>query len=294
MDKEKLVYLDGEYLPQSQAKLSVYDHGFLYGDGVFEGIRAYNGRVLKLKEHIDRLYASAKAIYLTIPVSKEEMFEIVLSSFRKNNITDGYCRLVVSRGVGDLGLDPKKSKNPSIICIANNIQLYPKEMYNVGIPIVTASQRRNKANAIDPQIKSLNYLNNILAKIEAGRCGVQEAVMLNEDGIVAECTGDNIFIVKDNIIYTPPISVGILEGITRNIFIDLAKKNGIETYEKEFTLFNLYNADECFLTGTGAEAMPVIKVDERIIGTGEVGAITKKLLELFHNLVRNEGEVIFK
>ena len=161
MDKEKLVYLDGEYLPQSQAKLSVYDHGFLYGDGVFEGIRAYNGRVLKLKEHIDRLYASAKAIYLTIPVSKEEMFEIVLSSFRKNNITDGYCRLVVSRGVGDLGLDPKKSKNPSIICIANNIQLYPKEMYNVGIPIVTASQRRNKANAIDPQIKSLNYLNNI-------------------------------------------------------------------------------------------------------------------------------------
>ena len=294
MDKEKLVYLDGEYLPQSQAKLSVYDHGFLYGDGVFEGIRAYNGRVLKLKEHIDRLYASAKAIYLTIPVSKEEMFEIVLSSFRKNNITDGYCRLVVSRGVGDLGLDPKKSKNPSIICIANNIQLYPKEMYNVGIPIVTASQRRNKANAIDPQIKSLNYLNNILAKIEAGRCGVQEAVMLNEDGIVAECTGDNIFIVKDNIVYTPPISVGILEGITRNIFIDLAKKNGIETYEKEFTLFNLYNADECFLTGTGAEAMPVIKVDERIIGTGEVGTITKKLLELFHNLVRNEGEVIFK
>ncbi len=286
------IYIDGEFYPKSQAKISVFDHGLLYGDGVFEGIRAYNGRVFKLKEHIDRIFDAAKAIMLTIPMSKEELTNVVVESCRVNELRDGYIRLVVTRGTGDLGLSPTKCPKASVICIADTITLYPKEMYETGMPVITASQRRNNATIIDPQVKSLNYLNNILAKIEANRAGVPEAIMLTQMGIVAECTGDNIFIIKDGVIYTPPISCGILDGITRRTIMELARKDGINVVEKEFTLFNVYNADECFLTGTGAECIAVTSADGRTIGDGVAGPITKKLLKIFHEYVRNEGTEI--
>ncbi|HOA79590.1 MAG TPA: branched-chain-amino-acid transaminase [Defluviitaleaceae bacterium] len=294
MSNELIIYLDGEYVKESEAKISVFDHGVLYGDGIFEGIRAYNGRIFKCKEHIDRLYAAAKAIMLEIPLTKEEMKEVLLETCRKNNLRDAYIRLVVTRGKGDLGLNPNNCEKPSVFCIASNITLYPPEMYEKGMPIVTAAQRRNMATIVDPQIKSLNYLNNILAKIEANRAGVPEALMLNHDGIVAECTGDNIFIVKDGVIYTPPIHIGILDGITRKTVIELAREMGIEVYEKEFTLFNVYNADECFLTGTAAEAIAVTKVDERVIGNGFAGPITKKILEAFQKYANSNGEPIYE
>lgn len=294
MSDELIIYLDGEYVKESEAKVSVFDHGLLYGDGVFEGIRAYNGRIFKCKEHIDRLYAAAKAIMLEIPLTKEEMKEVLLETCRRNHLRDAYIRLVVTRGKGDLGLSPTKCSKPSVFCIASSITLYPPEMYEKGMPIITASQRRNKATIVDPQIKSLNYLNNILAKIEANRAGVPEALMLNHDGIVAECTGDNIFIVKDGVLYTPPIHIGILDGITRRTIIDLAKDMGIEVYEKEFTLFNVYNADECFLTGTAAEAIAVTNVDGRVIGNGVAGPITKKLLEAFQKYANSTGEPIYE
>ena len=258
---QRIIYLDGNYVREEEAKISVFDHGVLYGDGVFEGIRVYNGRVFKCEEHINRLYNAAKAIMLEIPMSKEEMTEVLLETCRRNQIKDGYVRLVITRGKGDLGLNPVSCKVASVFCIAGSITLYPDEMYIKGMPIITAVQRRNKATIVDPQIKSLNYLNNILAKIEANRAGVPEALMLNHDGVVAECTGDNIFIVKDNVIYTPPIYIGILDGITRNTVIELAKELGYEVKESEFTLFNVYSADECFLTGTAAEAIPVTNVD---------------------------------
>lgn len=289
MGSEEFVYIDGKYYSKADAKISVYDHGLLYGDGVFEGIRVYSSKILKLHAHVDRLYNSAKSIFMTIPVSKDEMCNIVKESCKKNNIDNGYVRLVVTRGIGDLGLDPRKCSQHSIICIAANIQLYPKEFYEKGLSIVTATQRRNKATIVDPQIKSLNYLNNILAKIEATRNGVNEAIMLNEDGIVAECTGDNIFIIKDNVIFTPPMHAGILNGITRQIVLELAQKNKMPLFEKIFTLFNLYNADECFLTGTAAEVVPVIKVDERVIGDGKPGPVTNKLLTLFRDYVTKQG-----
>lgn len=294
MQGDQLIYIDGQFYSKSDAKVSVYDHGLLYGDGVFEGIRIYNDRVLRLKDHIDRLYDSAKAIYLNIPATKEEMTEIVRESCRKNGLNNGYIRLIVTRGVGDLGLDPRKSPKPSIICIAASIVLYPEECYQKGMAIITATQRRNKATIVDPQIKSLNYLNNIFAKVEAGRCGVGEALMLNEDGIVAECTGDNIFVIKNNVIYTPPRHVGILCGITRQIIIELARASNIDVREEEFTLFNVYSADECFLTGTAAEAIPVIQVDGRIIGTGSPGPITAVLLAKYREYVQNEGSSIYK
>lgn len=290
---EKIIYLDGEYVKESEAKVSVFDHGVLYGDGVFEGIRAYNGRIFRCEEHVDRLYAAAKAILLDIPATKQEMTDILLETCRKNNLKDGYIRLVVTRGKGDLGLSPKNCPKPTIFCIAADIQLYNEEMYTKGMPIVTSAQRRNKATIVDPQIKSLNYLNNILAKIEANRAGVPEALMLNHDGIVAECTGDNIFIVKDNVIYTPPIHIGILDGITRRTAIELAQKLGYEVKEKEFTLFNVYNADECFLTGTAAEAIPVTSVDGRVIGEGVCGSVTKSLLEAFQEYANSNGTDIF-
>ncbi|NLK97904.1 MAG: branched-chain-amino-acid transaminase [Epulopiscium sp.] len=293
MSDELIIYLDGEYVKKSEAKISVFDHGVLYGDGVFEGIRAYNGRIFKCKEHIDRIYAAAKAIMLDIPMTKDEMKEVLLETCRRNNLRDAYIRLVVTRGAGDLGLSPTKCPKPTVFCIAATIELYPPEMYEKGMPVITAAQRRNKATIVDPQIKSLNYLNNILAKIEANRAGVPEAIMLNHDGIVAECTGDNIFIVKDGVIYTPPIHIGILDGITRRTIIDLAKEMGIEVYEKEFTLFNVYNADECFLTGTAAEAIAVTQVDGRVIGDGVAGPITKKLLEAFQAYANSNGEPIY-
>ncbi len=289
-----VIYLDGKFVNEDEAKLSVFDHGVLYGDGVFEGIRAYNSRIFRCEEHIDRLYAAAKAIMLNIPISKQEMTEVLLETCRKNNIKDGYIRLVVTRGKGDLGLNPKNCPMPSIFCIAATIQLYPEEMYTKGMPIVTAAQRRNKATIVDPQIKSLNYLNNILAKMEANRAGVPEALMLNHDGIVAECTGDNIFIVKNNVVYTPPIHVGILDGITRLTAMELAEKLGYKVIEKEFTLFNVYNADECFLTGTAAEAIPVTSVDERVIGDGAAGPITTRILHAFKEYANSNGTDIYK
>lgn len=290
---QRIIYLDGNYVREEEAKISVFDHGILYGDGVFEGIRVYNGRVFKCEEHINRLYNAAKAIMLEIPMSKEEMTEVLLETCRRNQIKDGYVRLVITRGKGDLGLNPVSCKVASVFCIAGSITLYPDEMYIKGMPIITAVQRRNKATIVDPQIKSLNYLNNILAKIEANRAGVPEALMLNHDGVVAECTGDNIFIVKDNVIYTPPIYIGILDGITRNTVIELAKELGYEVKESEFTLFNVYSADECFLTGTAAEAIPVTNVDGRIIGNGEAGPVTTRLLEAFKAYANNNGRDIY-
>ncbi len=287
-----LIYLDGKFVNKEDAQGSVFDHGFLYGDGVFEGIRAYNGRVFKLKEHIDRIFAAAKAIMLDIPMSKEELTKVVVESCKVNNLKDAYIRLIVSRGVGDLGLSPTKCAGASVICIAGTISLYPAEMYKSGIPVITSVQRRNKATILDPQIKSLNYLNNILAKIEANRANAQEAIMLTEDGLVAECSGDNIFIIKDNVIYTPPVYLGILDGITRNTVIELARKAGYELVEKEFTLFNVYNSDECFLTGTGAECIAVTSVDDRTISTGVAGPITTDLLKIFQNYVTTVGEPI--
>jgi branched-chain amino acid aminotransferase len=293
MSLEKWVYVDGDYCKKEEAKVSVFDHGYLYGDGIFEGIRFYNGRVFKLDEHIERLYMSAKAIFMEIPMTKQEMIDALLETIRRNNLRDGYIRLVVSRGKGDLGLSPTKCPKPFVLIIADSITLYPNEMYEKGMKVITASTRRNNPLSIDPQVKSLNYMNNILAKIEANRVGVPEAIMLNNSGYVAECTGDNIFIVKDGIVYTPPIHVGVLDGITRKTAMYICEKMGIEVYEKEFTLYNVYNADECFLTGTAAEAIAVTEADERIIGNGRPGPITKRILEAFRDIVKNEGTDIY-
>lgn len=287
-----IIYCDGKYVDRDNAVISVFDHGFLYGDGVFEGIRAYNGRVFKLKEHIDRLYESANAILLKIPVSRQEMAEIVKETVRRNNLLDAYIRLVVSRGTGDLGLDPKKCPKSFVLCIAGTITLYPQTMYDNGLEVVTVSTRRNNPNSLNPRIKSLNYLNNILAKIEANRAGVMEAVMLNQDGYVCEGTGDNIFIVKDGVLKTPPIYAGILKGITRDAVIDIARASGIEVAEELFTLHDVYTADECFLTGTAAELIPVICVDSRIIADGKPGPMFKQLLVKFRDLTQAEGDPI--
>ena len=291
--EDKIIYLDGQYVPENEAKISVFDHGVLYGDGVFEGIRAYNGRIFKCDQHVDRLFAAAKAIMLEIPMTKDEMKEVLLETCRRNAIKDGYIRLVVTRGKGDLGLSPINCPVPSIFCIAATIKLYKEELYKKGMPIITAAQRRNKATVVDPQIKSLNYLNNILAKIEANRAGASEALMLNHDGIVAECTGDNIFIVKEGVIYTPPIHVGILDGITRRAIMEVANELGYQVVEKEFTLFNVYNADECFLTGTAAEAIPVTSVDGRIVGDGLAGPITTAILRAFKEYANSHGTEIY-
>lgn len=288
------IYIDGKYYDENEAKISVYDHGFLYGDGVFEGIRAYNGRVFMLKEHIDRLYYSAKAIMLDIPMSKEQMCKAVIEACRKNNIRDGYIRLIVTRGIGSLGLDPFKCKKPSVIIIADSIQLYPPEVYRDGMAIITVPTTRNLINAINPAIKSLNYLNNILAKIEASNAGVIEAIMLNHEGYVAECTGDNIFIIKDNNLFTPPLSAGALRGITRSVVLKIAEQEGLKISEPNLTRYDLYNADECFLTGTAAELVPVVSIDRRIIGNGKPGHVTLRLLDRFHSLTKESGEPIYQ
>jgi branched-chain amino acid aminotransferase len=294
MAQEQVIYVNGEYVAAADARVSVFDHGLLYGDGVFEGIRAYNGRVFKLKEHIKRLYNAAKAISLEIPLSPQQMSEIVVESCRRNGIHDGYIRLVVTRGKGDLGLSPLKCPKATVFCIAATISLYPEELYEKGLNIITAVQRRNKATIIDPQVKSLNYLNNILARIEADRVGAAEALMLTEDGLVAECSADNIFIVRGGEIWTPPIHLGILEGITRSTIIELAQKNGFTVREKEFTVFNLISADECFLSGTAAELIAVTELDGKMIGSGKAGPVTKELLRLFQEHTREEisGEPI--
>lgn len=286
------VYVDGKYYGEKQAKVSVFDHGLLYGDGVFEGIRAYNGRVFKLKEHIERLYYSAKAILLEIPMTPDAMVRAVVETCRRNRIRNGYVRLVVTRGVGTLGLNPNRCKRPSVIIIAGTIQLYPPEYYEKGLEIVTVPTTRNLHSAVNPAIKSLNYLNNILAKIEANIAGVEEAIMLNAEGYVAECTGDNVFIVKGGQIYTPPLYAGALYGITRGTVIELAREAGIPVTELNLTRYDVFNADECFLTGTGAEIIPVVKVDGRVIGSGKPGVLTRSLEEKYHALTQVSGEPI--
>jgi len=287
------VFVDGKYYSERDAKVSVFDHGLLYGDGVFEGIRAYNGRVFKLKEHIDRLFYSAKAILLNIPMSHAELMRTTVETCRRNKIRDGYIRLVVTRGVGTLGLNPNRCKRGSVIIIADKIQLYPKAMYESGMEIITVPTVRNLHSALNPAIKSLNYLNNILAKIEANNAGCEEAVMLNAQGFVAECTGDNLFIVKAGKLQTPPLTAGALYGITRGTVIDLAREAGYEVSEPDLTRYDLFNADECFLTGTGAELIPVTKIDGRVIGNGKPGRVTLRLVERYHALTKVSGEPIY-
>jgi len=281
------VYLGGKLVPQEEAKVSVFDHGLLYGDGVFEGIRIYGGKVFLLGEHVERLYESARAIRLTIPLSPSEMSKAVEDTVKANAIADGYVRLVVTRGAGGLGLDIRKTSNPQVIVIADSITLYPDEVYTKGLKLVTASTIRNHPAALSPRIKSLNYLNNILARIEGTDAGSVEALMLNHKGEVAECTGDNIFIVKRDVLLTPPADAGILEGITRNAVMRLARDAGVEAREQVMTRHDVYTADECFLTGTAAEIVPVTSLDGRAIGTGEPGPVTKRLLALFRELVRS-------
>ncbi|MBA4149446.1 MAG: branched-chain-amino-acid transaminase [Verrucomicrobia bacterium] len=287
------IFIDGQYYDEENAKISVFDHGLLYGDGIFEGIRAYNGRVFKLKEHIDRLFHSAKALLLTIPMSHAEIMKAVVDTCRENNLRDAYVRLIVTRGVGTLGLNPNRCKKPSVIVIAGTIQLYPQEMYDNGMEIVTVPTTRNLHNAVNPAIKSLNYLNNILAKIEANIAGVEEAIMLNSDGYVAECTGDNIFIVRGNELLTPPLSAGALYGITRAVVMEMAREGGMQVSEPNLTRYDLFIADECFLTGTGAELIPVRKIDGRVIGSGKPGPKTGSLVEKYRALTQTSGDAIF-
>jgi len=286
------IFIDGKFCEEQDAKVSVFDHGLLYGDGVFEGIRAYHSRVFKLKEHIDRLFYSAKAILLDIPMSHAALMQATVESCRVNNLRDGYIRLLVTRGVGTLGLNPRSCKNPSVIIIADKIQVYPPAMYERGMDIVTVPTVRNLHSAVNPAIKSLNYLNNILAKIEANNAGVEEAVMLNAEGFVAEGTADNIFVVRQGALLTPPLSAGALYGITRQTVIELAEAAGIKVSEPNLTRYDLFNADECFLTGTGAELIPVVKIDGRIIGAGQPGPITRKLVNDYHALTKTSGEPI--
>jgi len=284
------IYLNGKLVDKSEAKISVFDHGFLYGDGVFEGIRSYNCVVFKLKEHIDRLFESAHSIFLNIPLSKEEMQKAIVEALKANNLKDGYVRAVVSRGEGDLGLDPRKCKgNETVVVIADKINLYPEELYQKGMEIITVPTVRNIPEALNPQVKSLNYLNNILAKIEAINAGYQEALMLDHLGYVAECTGDNIFKVKEGQLYTPPQCMGTLRGITRDAVLSIAKKLKIPAHEHVISRHELYISDECFLTGTAAEIVPVIKVDGRKIGESKPGKVTKAIMNEFKKLTKTDG-----
>jgi len=289
-----LIYLNGEFVPKEEAKVSVFDHGLLYGDGVFEGIRSYNGRVFRLDEHLQRPYDSAKVIRLKIPLSFEEMKEKILETLRLNKLSDAYIRAVVTRGVGDLGLDPDKCCDEGFVfIITDKIALYDDHYYINGLTVITVPTRRNIPEALNPRIKSLNYLNNILAKIEAKNGNVIEAIMLNSDGYVVECTGDNIFIIKNEAVYTPPTYIGALEGITRDAVMEIARNMGLKVEEKIFNRYEIYVADECFLTGTAAEVIPVVKVDGRIIGDGLPGKMTQKLTEEFRKLTQTTGTPIY-
>ncbi len=280
------VYINGKLYDKDEARISVYDHGLLYGDGVFEGIRSYGGKVFRLEQHLDRLWNSAKAIWLEIPMTRAQMAQAIQDTLQVNGIQDGYIRVVVTRGVGTLGLDPNRCSNPQVIIITDHIALYPEEYYRDGLSIITVSTIRNHPAALSPRIKSLNYLNNILAKIEGLQAGCIEALMLNHKGEVAECTGDNIFIVRNGRLLTPPNEAGILEGITRDAVIGLAREAGLEVVEVPLTKHDVYIADECFLTGTAAEIVPVVKVDSRTIGTGKPGPITRDLMDRFRRLTR--------
>lgn len=287
------IYIDGTFYEQSEAKISVFDHGLLYGDGVFEGIRFYQDRVFRLEEHIDRLWDSAKAIALDIPMSRIALIEATLETIRQNDLHDGYIRLLVTRGVGSLGLSPDSCRRPSVIIIAATIALYPDSLYEKGLTLATCSVRRIPPAALSPRIKSLNYLNNILAKIEAQQAGAAEGVMLNEQGYVAECTGDNLFVIKKGVISTPPVNAGILAGVTRAVVFELANKNHISIKEEDLTRYDILVADECFLTGTAAEVIAAVQLDRRPIGNGHPGPITLKLVEEFRGLTRSTGTPIY-
>jgi branched-chain amino acid aminotransferase len=291
--KELTIFLDGKFVPEADAKVSVFDHGLLYGDGIFEGIRFYNGRVFRLEEHLERLWDSARSICLEIPMDRDEMTEALLETIRQNGLNEGYIRLIVTRGVGNLGLNPVQCKRPSVIIIATTIALYPKEMYENGLTVVTCATRRTNAAALNPAVKSLNYLNNVMARIEANLAGADEALMLNDAGNVAECTADNVFIIKRGQIFTPPIAAGALRGITRSVVFDIAEELDLKVTETDITRHDVFVADECFLTGTAAELIPVIKADGRMIGNGKPGAITLKMIGRFRELTRATGTPIF-
>lgn len=286
------VYLNGKFVPGDRAVVSVFDHGLLYGDGVFEGIRAYRGLIFKLDEHISRLYESARSIMLNIPIPPDEMRSATVEACRRNGLTDAYIRTVVTRGVGDLGLDPRKCPHPSVIIIADTIALYPREVYDTGMRVVTVPTRRTSSDALSPRVKSLNYLNNVMAKIEANHLGYAEVLMQNADGYIVEGTGDNVFAVLDGIVVTPPDSAGILRGITRQVAFELAAAGGYRTAERLLTRHDLFVADEVFLTGTAAEIVPVIEVDGRTIGAGTPGPITRYLIRGYRDMVETQGTPI--
>ncbi len=286
------VYVNGEFFDKENAKISVFDKGFLYGDGVFEGIRAYDGKIFKLNEHVNRMFDGAKVIMLEPPITKEEAKEIIIETFRKSDLRDAYIRPILSRGIGDLGLDPKKAKKASFVVIVDKLEMYPREIYEKGMSVITATTARARHNTLPPSVKSLNYLNNILAKIEASNYGVPEAIMLNTEGFVAECTGDNIFLVKNGVLITPPEEAGILMGITRATVIEIARKHNIPVQEKLFPRTDLYIADEVFLTGTGAEVVPVVEIDKRQIGNGKRGELTTFILNEYRKLTQLEGVAV--
>jgi branched-chain amino acid aminotransferase len=287
------IYLNGSYVEKDDAKVSVFDHGYLYGDGVFEGIRVYNGKIFRLDEHLERLYNSAHTIMLNISLSKIELQDAVIETLKLNKLKDAYIRLIVSRGVGDLGLDPRKCSGPTTVIIADKINLYPQKFYQEGLEIITVPTRRNVTEAVNPQIKSLNYLNNIMAKIEAIHCGYEEAIMLNNSGYVVECSGDNIFILSESKLYTPSSHLGALKGITQEVVKELAKKRSIEVVSQVFSRHDVYNSQECFLTGTAAEIIPVVKVDGRTIGTGKPGSVTIKLMQDYRDITESEGVSVY-
>ena len=287
------IYIDGEFFDEADAKVSVFDHGLLYGDGVFEGIRFYNSRVFRMEEHMERLWDSARSICIDIPLSRRELDEALLETIRQNGLRDGYVRLIVTRGVGNLGLNPIHCKRPSIIIIASTIALYTQEVYRRGLTVVTVPTRRMGPATLNPAIKSLNYLNNVLARIEANLANADEALMLNDAGNIAECTADNVFLIKRGQIMTPPITAGALRGITRSVIFDIAAELGIKISEPDLTRHDLYIADEAFLTGTAAEVVPMVKVDGRVIGNGEPGGITTRMIARFRELTRETGTPIF-
>ncbi|MDX2226039.1 MAG: branched-chain-amino-acid transaminase [Verrucomicrobiae bacterium] len=288
------IYLDGKFVPAAEAKISVFDHGLLYGDGVFEGIRAYNGRVFRLEEHIERLFCSAKVLMLDIPMTHRELMAATCKTCAVNGVRDGYIRLVVTRGVGNLGLAPWNCERPSVFIIAGKIQLYPPAYYDEGMKVATVPTRRVSAASLNPEVKSLNYLNNIMAKIEARNAGCEEAIMLNQEGYVAECTGDNIFVISKGEIFTPHKSMGALKGITRAVVFELARKLRHPISEPTLSRYDLFTADEMFLTGTAAEIVPVTNVDGRVIGNGKPGVITRKFMKAFRDLTRKSGTPIGK
>ena len=291
--KPLTIFIDGEFRAEEDAKISVFDHGLLYGDGIFEGIRFYNGRVFRLKEHLDRLWDSARSICLDIPMSHGEMTEALLETIRKNDLRDGYIRLLVTRGVGNLGLNPAQCKRPSVIIIATTIALYSAEMYKNGLTVVTVATRRTGPGSLNPAVKSLNYLNNVMARVEANLSGADEALMLNDQGCVAECTADNIFVIKRGEIFTPPITAGALRGITRSVVFEIAAELGIKISEADISRHDVFIADECLLSGTAAEVIPVIRADGRVIGTGKPGPISLRMIARFREITREGGTPIY-